>query len=316
MIEHFVLGDKIGVGSHSTVYHAVHEITQLNFAIKVLPKITENGKENKEHFDLECALLKKLQHKHVAKLYRTIEDEDNFYFIMEEYTGGNLSNFVKSHAPVTETFIKEMFSQLLTVIEYFHSVSYQNPCISPEHILLDSSGNIKVSGFGHTQLDNLLFVSPEYFKYHCLTQESDVWALGVLLYYVLTGEYPFVGENPEKIMVKVLFTVPQIPETIPPLIISLLTSMLTKEIDERSTIQQLKTNPFFANLFDDKLLILQRDSQKKSEIPNPQKNSVKKIIKRRDSDRNVRTRTHICNRKMRASSMITLMNSEPSYLFE
>ena len=297
-VEQFTLHEEIGHGSRSTIYRAVNETTQLNFAIKVLSKAKD---ENKEYFDRECATMKKLQHQYVTKLIRTIEDNDNFYIVMEYCKGGNLKDFIKNNGPLSEKTVKKILSQLLIAIDYFHSVGVFNPNISPKHILLDSNGDIKLTGFGHAQLDNPLLISPEFFKYHCFTPESDVWALGVLLYYAITSEFPFVGESPEKVMVKVLFTTPKIPETVSPFMINIIASMLAKEIDERITIQNLKNSLLLdrkeassSNLIEDKLL---------SETHNSQRESKSTITKRRDSADSIRMRPRLKFRINRASSM-------------
>ena len=245
-VQNFEFVKTIGKGCYSTVYRATRDNTNLNFAIKVIPKVLPKGKPSKDIYEKEINTIKKVNHYLFVKYFNSFEDDENYYIIMEECQGGSLKSYIEENGPLSEAECRKYFVQILTAIEYLHTINLSIANITPDHILLDQNGDIRVSGFGHDHLENIHFISPEYFKYRKIMKESDIWCLGVLLYYASTKTYPFPGDTVQQLMKKILFTNPTLPPTLSPALASLISICLTKDTEERPTVENLKENVFYS----------------------------------------------------------------------
>ncbi len=127
---------------------------------------------------------------------------------MEYALNGNLFSFIRKEKTIDKNFLKSLFLEVCSAIEYLHSKNIIHRDIKPENILLDKNYTVKVCDFGwSTDIDQIRntfcgtheYMAPEIFQYGKYGKEVDVWGLGVLLYELHHGYSPFRASSIFKI---------------------------------------------------------------------------------------------------------------------
>ena len=148
-----------------------------------------------------------------------MEDEKNYYIIMEMITGGNLLNKVSAVKKFTESMAANVIHQLLLALNYMHNLSIMHRDLKPENILCEENADdlddndiqIKLTDFGFAtkydankkqtlSLGSPLYMAPELCREQQYDNKVDVWSAGVIAYVLMTGTPPFYdkGRNPSK----------------------------------------------------------------------------------------------------------------------
>uniref|UniRef100_A0A8C2WTQ7 non-specific serine/threonine protein kinase n=1 Tax=Cyclopterus lumpus TaxID=8103 RepID=A0A8C2WTQ7_CYCLU len=202
---------EIGCGTFSRVKLAFHALTKDKVALKVLDKTRLDSQAqrllSKEISSMEC-----LQHPNVVCLYEVMEKPSRLYLVLEYAGGGDLHNRLSTQGKLSENACKITFAQILSAIKYMHNINVIHRDLKAENVLFTSSGCIKVADFGFsTQVSNRNdaldtfcgsppYAAPELFRDECYLGASvDVWAMGVLLFFMVTGTMPFRAETMGKL---------------------------------------------------------------------------------------------------------------------
>ena len=266
----FVLQENIGYGSFATVYKAFHNLTKSNVAIKILPKSLIQSERQLTKVIREIKLLNEMDHPLIAKLFAVYEDQLNHYLVMEYSGKGELRDLVISKGVLSEDKARKYFVQLFSVIEYLHNEKKTfHRDLKAENVLLDKYNNIRLIDFGLSttfQNDSQLFsskcgsyqyVSPEMLTDNKYTIATDIWSLGVLLYIMTTGNYPFdsdlVNEEDDNeaiknTMMQIISAKLYLPSYLSPALCDLLEKMLTKDPNQRITLDKIKQHPWFSKI--------------------------------------------------------------------
>lgn len=196
---------------------------------KILKKLKYNkDKANIEKVITEIKILKDLEHSNIIKYYTSFIEQQNAYIIMELVEGINLyeyiNNLKEKNLKIKEKDIIKILTDIISVIKYLHKdklIIFKD--INPHNIMLDSSFNVKLADFGlasyinetsqDIQIDlhastlssiieqngfigSILYSSPESVKNQEMTEKSDIWSLGCIIYEMLNSDIPFKGDNP------------------------------------------------------------------------------------------------------------------------
>ncbi|XP_050077163.1 probable serine/threonine-protein kinase MARK-A [Anopheles maculipalpis] len=194
----------IGRGNFSRVKLAVHQLTKDKVAIKVVDTSRLDAKAlrmlSREVSTLEC-----VYHPFILRLFEVIETLGKIHLISEWVQGGELYNRITEVGPLKEPHAALLFQQLLLAVKHLHSLGFVHRDIKAENVLLVSEERIKLADFGFsTQLVNgpwqhldtfcgsPPYAAPELFSDdHYIGGPVDIWALGILLYFMLEGCMPF-----------------------------------------------------------------------------------------------------------------------------
>ena len=157
-----------------------------------------------DQINREIEIMYQLTHPHIIKLYSHFEDNDNFYLIMEYASKGQLYSIIRKHKKLSQIIAKQYMEEIISALQYLHT---RNPPIihrdiKPENILIDHEGKCKLADFGWSNFDNgrknrdSCGGTPEYLAPEMINQcghdkSVDIWALGILLFEMLTGRIPF-----------------------------------------------------------------------------------------------------------------------------
>ncbi|WP_277584121.1 Stk1 family PASTA domain-containing Ser/Thr kinase [Psychrobacillus antarcticus] len=231
----YKLLEMIGGGGMSNVYLAHDMILDRDVAMKVLRYDFANEEELRRRFQREALSATSLTHPHIVNIYDVGEDEDIHYIVMEYVKGKTLKEYIQLNSPVSPTKSVIIMKQLTSAISTAHNNHIIHRDIKPQNILLDEEGNVKVTDFGiamalsatsYTQTNSVLgtvhYLSPEQARGGTATKQSDIYALGIVLFELLTGQLPFSGESAVSIALKHLQTetpsirkiIPSIPQSI------------------------------------------------------------------------------------------------------
>ena len=258
----YEIGDLLGKGSWGEVRRGRNVQTNQAVAIKLvdLKKIMEPKECSRQRLTLqrEISILKLLNHPNIVKLYDAFEHEDKFYLIMELVTGGELFHYVLNRKVLKEDEARRFFRQMTSAIEYCHSCLVIHRDIKLENVLLDESGNIKITDFGFSN-----FIEPgQLFKTFCgspmysppeifsgqryLGPPADIWSLGVILFAMVTGYLPFsdANDNLRTLRRRVCMGDFQVPEALSPDCKHLIKKMMRVRQEQRITVQGLRKHPW------------------------------------------------------------------------
>ena len=199
------LEDKsIGKGGFGSVWKVRHKVTKQIFAIKVINKESIVKQKMVEQTNREIEIMYKLDHPHIIKLYSHFEDDEDFCLIMQMASKGQLYTIIKRLKRLDQRTAAQYMREVISAIKYLHT---RNPPIihrdiKPENILLDQEGRCKLADFGWSNFEegnkfrDTYCGTPEYLAPEMVTKSGhnesvDIWALGVLLFEMLTGRTPF-----------------------------------------------------------------------------------------------------------------------------
>ena len=257
-VGNYILSNTIGKGTFSKVKLGIHLPTQKKVAIKILDKEKIKDESDLERISREIHILTVLRHPNIAQLYETITSERHIYIIMEYVEGHDLFQYIYSLQRLSELKSSQLFRQLISTLEYIHTLGIVHRDIKPENILLNKQKTIlKLVDFGlsnsykHGDLLKTACGSPCYAAPEMISGKeydglySDLWSCGVVLYCMLVGKLPFDDED-----IKVLYyNIKSANYFLPPFLSNvsqdLIRRILTTNPKRRITLEEIKKHPFF-----------------------------------------------------------------------
>ena len=207
--EFYSMKENIGIGKFGHVKLGIHNSTFQNVAIKII------NKSSMTPIDLELVkseidIMKLVKHPNVVRLLDHFENSDYVYIVMELFQGGDLATYIsKNHSKIEEAKFSNIMYQVSSGLNYLHQYGILHRDLKPENIMLvDQSSNpiIKITDFGLSKVlgpkervsdgfGTLSFVAPEVLLRKPYNKQIDIWSLGILMYYGLSGTLPFYDES-------------------------------------------------------------------------------------------------------------------------
>lgn len=196
----------LGAGGMGSVYHGVHTKINRSAAIKVLPEVASSSNFIERFFN-EARLQSSLHHPNIATLY-DFQESGSLLFIVMEYVDGETLDALISRGYFSVEDALMTFEPICDAVAFIHSNNIVHRDIKPQNIKLASNGMVKLLDFGiakgevsHglTRVGGVIgtptYLAPEQLAGEPATPQSDIWALGVLFYEMLTGTEPFKGTS-------------------------------------------------------------------------------------------------------------------------
>jgi serine/threonine-protein kinase len=224
----YLLLEKLGEGGMAVVFKARQVRPNRLVAIKIPRCAPVPGTEAYQRFHFESEAVARLQHDNIVRIYECGEQEGLPYFSMEYIQGGSLAQKM-ALAPLPERQAAELVETLARAVHFAHLQGVVHRDLKPGNVLLDHGGSIKLSDFGLAKFQDTdlnlthagqrlgtpAYMAPEQVDSNNrqLSSKIDIWALGVILYELLTGRTPFPGEDRDQIFHKILKEEPISPRT-------------------------------------------------------------------------------------------------------
>lgn len=248
--------NELGRGGFSYVYRAVHDKTRKFVAIKVFEKKIQTS-ESLRAIKREIKIMKSLDHPFISSFFQTMEDDENIYVVMENAERGTLLQFINVQGKLPEKIARKLFYQIMLALDYLHNkMKIAHRDIKAENILLDKYFNVKIIDFGFSvkfgnegdekkkekftnNCGTPKYVAPEVVKREQVSERSDIWSAGIILYMMVFGKYPFNAGNINDLFTCILFHEPAFPEHTNVDIIDLVSHMLDKNPNARWSIEEI-----------------------------------------------------------------------------
>jgi len=205
----YQLEEEIGHGSMGIVYRGKQIALGREVAVKVLSRTLAKDASYVARFIREAQIIAGLNHPHIVQIYDAGQQNNLLYFVMEFVQGPTIANLLHLDGTISLHFATEYAAQIAEALDAAYgerNVIHRD--IKPENLMLDRWGKIKVMDFGlaratghqpitvaKTLVGSIYYASPEQVWGQSLDNRSDIYALGVVLYEMVTGQRPFVGRS-------------------------------------------------------------------------------------------------------------------------
>lgn len=205
---------RLGEGGMANVYEARDLILQRDVAVKLLRLDLRDDQAAIRRFQGEAMSLIELDNPHIVSIYDIGEENGLQYLVMEYVKGLNLKQYIEQYSPLDYYRIVEIMEQVLEAVGQAHANGIIHRDLKPQNILLDEQGNVKISDFGiaiaaqstltktNTMLGSVHYISPEQAHGSIITNQSDIYSLGIILFELLTGHVPYEGQTAVSVALK------------------------------------------------------------------------------------------------------------------
>ena len=254
-------------GGFGKVYLAKNIITQKEYAIK---QIDSSKFSNEEIYNIsrEHMILRSFNHKNIIKCYDSFNYDNFFYTVMDYAKGGELTHLLNEKKRLNEIECKKIFKQIYEAVSYIHAQNIIHRDLKPNNILfLDKEKtqivliDFGISGFCNgryketVKAGTTLFLPPEVVGGYDFKSSTklDIWALGIILYRMIEGIYPFKAKKDKEIIKNILNSPIKFNDNIP---ISNNCKKLISKMLEKNFLFRIETDSdLFKNWFDDKSIL-------------------------------------------------------------
>ena len=228
-IGRYEIKSELGRGGMATVYKAYDPRFEREVAIKVLPRELMHDPQFRVRFEREAKTIAALEHQAIVPVYDVGDEDGQPYFVMRCMTGGSLADTI-SKGPLSLTATAKIMERLAPALDEAHFKGIVHRDLKPGNILFDRSGEPFVSDFGIAKMTQSqgatvtggaiigtpAYMSPEQAQGELVDGRSDVYALGVIIYEMLSGTQPYQATTPMAVVVKqITEPIPHILDTAP-----------------------------------------------------------------------------------------------------
>ncbi|MCB9435653.1 MAG: protein kinase [Anaerolineales bacterium] len=240
-----LIQSRIGKGGMATVYRAIRDGDEAVVAIKVIAPQFSSHEEFLHRFEREAQLMLSLSHPNILPVYDYGKEGDVTYLVMRLLDGGSLADVVVArHDPLLQstTYIE----QICSALDHAHAKGVIHRDLKPANILLDQAGNLYLTDFGIAKwrdethgltltgmvIGTPAYMAPEQWRTEPVDARTDIYALGVMLFEVMTGQLPFQAQTPFSLMYKHLDEPPPFASKLNPDLPLYVDSVLQRAMDK------------------------------------------------------------------------------------
>jgi eukaryotic-like serine/threonine-protein kinase len=209
----YIVQGELGRGGMGVVYQALDPLIERRVAIKTVSKKLLSANDAQEadsmmqRFKREAQAAGRLTHPNIVAVYDYGETDEIAYIAMEHVAGQGLDVAMRSSKPLEAAQVKTIATQLLDALQFAHTLGVVHRDIKPSNLMMTPDGRVKVCDFGIAQLESSQltqagttlgtpsYMSPEQIQGLPTDRRADLFSAGVVIYQLLTGQRPFVGDT-------------------------------------------------------------------------------------------------------------------------
>jgi serine/threonine protein kinase/tetratricopeptide (TPR) repeat protein len=221
----------LGIGGMGKVYKATDRELERTVALKVLRPELVADPQALQRFKQELLLASKISHPNILRIHDLGDYKGMKYISMAFVEGGDLAEILKKQGQLPVERCVEIMKQLCAALQAAHSADVVHRDMKPQNILVDKDDHVYVSDFGLAKtleanvtgmtrtgalMGTPLYMSPEQVQGKPVDNKTDLYALGLIFYEMLTGALPFVAESSYQLMYKKVNEIPKRPEILTP----------------------------------------------------------------------------------------------------
>jgi eukaryotic-like serine/threonine-protein kinase len=211
----FELLDKLGEGGMGVVYRARYVVDNRHVAVKLLPPDVANS-TILSRFERELEILKTLRHPNIVRSFGGVCEGNQHFYAMELVEGGTLDKLLEERGKFSAEVAIQLALQMASGLAYAHERGVVHRDVKPGNFLLTTAGKLKLSDFGLATVEaatkitaagktmgTFPYMAPEQIRGRPpVSAQTDLYALGCVIFEMLTGRTPFIGETPAEVMHK------------------------------------------------------------------------------------------------------------------
>ncbi|HEX6207748.1 MAG TPA: protein kinase [Actinomycetota bacterium] len=247
LADRYELEEPLGAGGMASVYRGTDRVLDRTVAVKVLDRSLGRDPEFVERFRREARAAAGLTHPGTVAVYDTGEDDGRRFIVMELIDGETLADLLAREAPLDPERVALLAADILEALAAAHDRGLVHRDVKPGNVLLTSEGEPKVADFGIARaatsetitvgskvLGTAAYLSPEQARGRPVDARCDLYAMGCVLYEMLTGAPPFRGGSPVSVATKHIHEdPPPLPSSVPPSLAAVVMQALEKDPDDR-----------------------------------------------------------------------------------
>jgi hypothetical protein len=212
-IEHYQIIERLGQGGMGAVYRATDTLLEREVALKLLRPEYAADPQFAERFRAEAVMLAKLSHPNIATLFGFVRDSSQLCMVMELATGETLTSVLKRAGAMSWERAILLTGQMLDALQYAHERGVVHRDIKPSNLMVGQDDHLKLMDFGIARLmgstrvtqmgftvGTLEYMAPEQIRGEDVDGRADIYATGVVLYEMVTGQLPFKSSREQALM--------------------------------------------------------------------------------------------------------------------
>jgi serine/threonine-protein kinase len=251
---------RLGSGGMADVYLAEDRLLGRQLAVKVLHHHFAEDQEFVERFRREASSAAGLSHPNIVGIFDRGEWNGTYYIAMEYVAGRTLKTVVRERGALDPAAAIDIVTQILQAARFAHKRGVIHRDLKPHNVILDEEGRVRVTDFGIARagasemtltgsiMGTAQYLSPEQAQGHAVSARSDLYAVGIILYELLTGTVPFDGETAVAIAFKQVSAEPRAPSESQPGVSAALDAIVLRALAKDPALRFADAEEFIAAL--------------------------------------------------------------------
>ncbi|MBA7494239.1 Serine/threonine-protein kinase PknD [subsurface metagenome] len=219
--------EELGKGGMGKVYKVLDKEVNAKIALKLIRPEIAADKKTIERFRNELKTARDISHNNICRMYDLNKEEGSYYITMEYVEGQDLKSLVRQTGQLAIPTTISIAKQICDGLTEAHKLGVIHRDLKPSNIMIDKEGNVRIMDFGIARsleakgitgagvmIGTPEYMSPEQAEVKEVDQRSDIYSFGIILYEMVTGRVPFVGDTPLSIAMKHKGEIPRDPKEI------------------------------------------------------------------------------------------------------
>lgn len=254
-------GKVLGKGGFAKCYEMTDLTTNKIYAAKIIPHSRVSKPHQREKIDKEIELHRTLNHRHIVQFYHYFEDKENIYILLEYCSRRSMAHILKTRKVLTDPEVRYYLKQIVSGLKYLHEQEILHRDLKLGNFFINENMELKVGDFGlaarlepmeqrrRTICGTPNYLSPEVLNKQGHGCESDIWALGCVMYTMLLGRPPFETTNLKETYRCIREAKYSLPSSLMSSAKHLIASMLSRNPEDRPSLEEIVQHDFITQGF-------------------------------------------------------------------